>query len=47
MVCLGAVQEALRHEMVVSWVKEAEAVARVAPFVMAAPLEIMAQVEMA
>ncbi len=49
--CLGMAQEALWHEAAVAWVKEAEAVAtfaplvmavvRFAPFVIAAPLEIV------
>ena len=51
-VCPGAAQEALRREMAVAWFEESEAVAsfaclvvavvRVAPLVMAAPLEIVA-----
>ena len=45
--CLGAVQKALRHEVAVVWDEEAASVVRVAPLVMAAPLEIGAQVETA
>ena len=45
--CLRAAQEALQCEAAAVWVKKAEAVVRVAALVMAAPLEIVAQVEMA
>ena len=45
--CCGAAQEALQRKAAAVWDEEAESVARVAPLVMAAPLEVVAQVEKA